>query len=62
MKKLALYNMNYDIDFARHLSLCIHKIEDLRLVGGTITEQGFATLVDQIHQLDKPVKCYDVVY
>ena len=62
MKKLALTDVNFDIDLAKHLSLCIHKIEALSFVAGTITEQGFATLVDQIHQLDKPVKYCDVVY
>ena len=62
MKELTLFGVNYDIDFANHLSLCIHKIEELSFWKGTITEQGFATLVDQIHQLDKPVKYCDVVY
>ena len=62
MKKLALVGVNNDIDFAKHLSLCIHKIEELSFLGGIITEQGFAPLVDQMHQLDKPVKYCDVVY
>ena len=62
MKWLELADMNYDIDFAKHLSLCIHRIETLTFEDGTITEQGIATLVDQIHQLDKPVKYCDVVY
>ena len=62
MKKLELVGMNYDIDFAKNLSLCIHKIEALSFVRVRITEQGFATLFDQIHQLDKPVKLCDVVY
>ena len=62
MKELVLVGVNYDINFAKHLSLCIHMIKKLCLVGGRIIEQGFATLVDQIHQLDKPVKYCDVVY
>ena len=62
MTKLKLDGVNCDIDLAKHLSLCIHKIEELSFWKGTFTEQGFATLVDQIHQLDKPVKYCDVVY
>ena len=62
MKLLELGNEYYDIYFAKNLSLCIHKIEKLCLAGGRITEQGYATLVDQIHHLDKPVKYCDVVY
>ena len=62
MKELRLEGVNCDIDFAKHLSLCIHKIEALTFWYGTITEQGIATLVDQIHRLDKPVKYCDVVY
>ena len=62
MKRLELGGMNYDIDFAMHLSLCIHKIEELCFNGGTITKRRFATLFDKTHQLDKPVKYCDVVY
>ena len=62
MKKLELKEANYDIDFAKDLSHCIHKIEALSFVGVRFREQGFAPLFDQIHQLDKPVKYCDVVY
>ena len=61
IKRLELSYME-NIDVAMHLSHCIHQIEELRLGEGTITEEGFAALVDQIHQLAKPVKHCGVLY
>ena len=60
MKRLDVFGVN--IDVATHLSHCIHQIEELRLDDWTITEEGFAALVDQIRQLAKPVKYCDVPY
>ena len=61
MKRLELFGME-NIDVATHLSHCIHQIEELRLYDCTITEKGFAALVDQIRQLAKPVMHCGVLY
>ena len=61
MKRLDLSYVK-NIDVATHLSHCIHWIEYLRLDYSTITEKGFAALVDQIRQLAKPVKYCGVLY
>ena len=61
MKRLKLKSVK-NIDVATHLSHCIHQIEELRLGACTITEKGFAALVDQIRQLAKPVKYCGVLY
>ena len=61
MKRLELGSVK-NIDVATHLSHCIHQIEYLRLDYCTITEEGFAALVDHIRQLAKPVKYCGVLY
>ena len=61
MKQLDLLYVR-NIDFAIHLSHCIHRIEKLRLYDCAITEKGFAALVDHIRQLAKPVKYCGVSY
>ena len=55
MKQFDLFYVK-NVDVATHLSHCIHQIEELRLSACTITEKGFAALVDQIGRLAKPVK------
>ena len=61
MKRLDLLYVE-NIGVATHLSHCIHQIEKLRLGHCTITEEGFAALVDHIRQLAKPVKYCGVSY
>ena len=61
MKRLELFEVK-NIDVATHLSHCIHQIEELSLGACTITEEGFASLIDQIRQLAKPVKYCGVLY
>ena len=61
MKRLELWFVK-NIDVATHLCHCIHRIEELRLGKCSITEEGFAALVDQIRQLAKPVKHCGVLY
>ena len=61
MKRLDLLYVR-NIDVATHLSHCINQIEKLRLRHCTLTEEGFAALVDQIRQLAKSVKYCGVLY
>ena len=61
MKRIKLKSVK-NIDVAMHLSHCIHQIEELRLDDCTITEKGFAALVDQIGRLAKPVMYCGVLY